>query len=483
VITSKNRIHRRTVLRGAGGVAIGLPFLSAMLRPGRSHAADSTPVRFIVFYSPGGTLLDKWRPSGSTTSYTFQPMMSPLTPYKDRLTIVDGVNLSVTALGYGHPHARGMGGVLTGMPLLAGNFNTNGGNAGFADGISLDQAISKKLVADANAAGQGLRLPSLEVSSGWSTGIAAGGQPHPGSIINYAGSNKPIPPSTDPANTFSRVFSGVGNDAAAQSQVAWDKSILDSVMDDYTYYIGKLGADDKARLQAHLDLIREAEKGLQVVVKASCTPPTGVSTMPGFYDDGANDSISRGALDGGKGAIGAGVKVPTKGHVMTDILVAALACDITRVGTMQWADSEAKFMLPFLNGSDGKALADHHHGYQHDRGFQPGALEVIYNWYASNFAYLLQKLDAVKEGNGLSMLDNSVVLWVSEIQEPPTHGQNNMPFIIAGKAGGALKSGRWLKASSQPHNNMLLSLLNLFGGKDTRFGHMNYCTGPLTGLV
>ena len=80
MITSKNRIHRRTLLRGAGGVAIGLPFLDAMLRPGRSHAQETTPKRLVVFYSPGGTLLDKWRPTGATDNFTLSSMMSPLTP-------------------------------------------------------------------------------------------------------------------------------------------------------------------------------------------------------------------------------------------------------------------------------------------------------------------------------------------------------------------------------------------------------------------
>ncbi len=168
---------------------------------------------------------------------------------------------------------------------------------------------------------------------------------------------------------------------------------------------------------------------------------------------------------------------------MTDILVAALACDVTRVATMQWSDSEAKFMLPFLKGSDGKALADHHHGYQHDRGFQPGALEIIYNWYASDFLYLLQKMDAVTDANGKSMLDNSLVVWVTEIQKPDSHGQDNMPFVLAGKLNGKVRTGRWLKVSSQPHNNLLVSILNLFGLSNTTFGHAKYNTGALTGLA
>jgi hypothetical protein len=464
------------VLRGAGGVAIGLPFLDAMLRPGRTHAAASVPPRLVVFYSPGGTLLDKWRPTGTADSFTLSPMMSALTPVKDRLLFLDGLNLSVTAMGYGHPHARGMGGVLTGQPLLAGNFNTNQGTAGFAAGPSIDQVIAGQI-------STGLRFKSLEVSSGWSTGISAGGQPHPGSVINYAASNTPIPPATDPLNTFNRVFAGVGADAAAQARINLQSSILDGVMEDYRHWSAKLGAQDRSKLDAHLQMIGEAQQGIKATIRATCTAPTGVNQMPGYYNDGADDSINRGALDGGLGAIGAGVKVPEKGRVMTDILVAALACDLTRVATMQWSDSEAKFMLPFLKGSDGKALADHHHGYQHDRGFQPGALEVIYKWYAENFAYLLQKMSAVQEANGMSLLDNSLVIWVTEIQQPDTHGQSNMPFVIAGKLGGKVRPGRWLRVASQPHNNLLVTVLNLFGLPNRTFGHASYNTSPLTGLT
>jgi hypothetical protein len=449
VITSRNRIRRRTVLRGAGGVAIGLPFLSAMLRPGRSHAQSATPTRFVVFYSPGGTLIDKWRPTGDATNFTFQAMMSPLTPYKDRLTLVDGLEMTVTSISPGHPHARGMSAVLTGMPLVAGNFNTNGGNTGFSSGQSVDQLI-------AGSISTGLRFKSLEVSSGWSTGIAAGGQPHPSNMITYAAATTPIPPATDPMNTLTRVFAGTGG--TTQPTINLDGSILNSVMAQYRLLAAKLGPEDRGKLDAHLQMISEAERGISVPVPT----PTGTCAVPAIVNTTA---------------------VPEKGRVMTDILVAALACDLTRVGTMQWSDSEAKFSHSFLTGPDGKPLVDHHHSYQHDKGFQPGALEVIYNFYAGNFAYLLQKMDAVKEENGMSMLDNSVVVWVTEIQHPETHNQQNMPFVIAGKAAGKFKSGRVLKVSRQSHNNMWVSILNLFGLPNTRFGHQSHSTGPLAGLV
>src|SRR5689334_7008819 len=137
MITAKNRLTRRSVLRGAGGAVLGLPFLSAMLPPNVSHAQAINATRLVVFFSPGGTLLDQWRPTGSGPSFEFHEMMAPLTPYKQQLVIVDGLDLAVTQIGVGHPHSRGMAGVLTGQQLLPGELSTNGGSASFADGASV----------------------------------------------------------------------------------------------------------------------------------------------------------------------------------------------------------------------------------------------------------------------------------------------------------------------------------------------------------
>src|SRR5690606_17110189 len=241
----------------------------------------------------------------------------------------------------------------------------------------------------ARSISQGLRFPSLEVSAGWSTGISAGGQPHPGNILTYqpasttGGQATPVPPATDPLNTLERVFTGLDGTADANARaLAWETSILEGVQDDFTRIMGKLGAEDRTKLEAHLEFIREAQRGLQGAVDADCTAPTTVDPTPGFYDDPIAEGVSRGELDGGDTSITTGAKVPLKGEVMTDLLVAAMACDLTRVGTIQWSDSEAKFMLGFLQDSSGESLKDHHHGYQHDRGFQPEALGIIYRFYA-----------------------------------------------------------------------------------------------------
>lgn len=475
MITSKNRINRRTMLRGAGGIAIGLPFLSAMLRPGRSHAAEETKLRFVVVYTPGGTLLDRWLPTGDETNFTLSPMLSPLEPFKSKLTFVNGTDLKITSIGSGSPHSRGMSGLLTGQELLSGTLNTNGGDASFANGPSVDQVIAETL-------SKGLRFKSLEVSAGWSTGISVGGQPHPANAITFAGPKQPIPPATDPYQTFQRVFAETGVDG--QATVAWNKSILDAVAGEYGRISAQLGSEDRVKLDAHLAQIRDLELRLEAGVSTGCVPPTNINSTPGYYEDGATDQ-SRGDLDGGPDGIQSGIKVPEKGRVMTDVLTTALACDLTRVGTMQWADSEAKFLLNFLERGNGETLADHHHAYQHDKGFQPDALEIIYKFYNEQVARLLANMDAVVEGNGLTMLDNSIVFHVSEIQKPDSHGQDRMPFMLAGKAGGKLSGGRVLpKLQSQlPHNDLLVSLLNLCDVPATTFGHPEFCTGVYPGLA
>jgi hypothetical protein len=158
-----------------------------------------------------------------------------------------------------------------------------------------------------------------------------------------------------------------------------------------------------------------------------------------------------------------------------DMLVMALACDMTSVCTLQWTDTEAKHTFPWLS------LSEHHHYYQHDGGFKPAECQKICTWYSEMHLYLLQAMAAVDMG-GHTLLDESVVFFGSELQEPPSHKCNNMPFLLAG-GGGGLRTGRWLRFNGLPHNNMLVSILNLFGDPRTTFGDPKHCTGPLTGLT
>jgi hypothetical protein len=173
---------------------------------------------------------------------------------------------------------------------------------------------------------------------------------------------------------------------------------------------------------------------------------------------------------------------------MMDMMVMALACDLTSVGTFQWTDTEAKHTFPWLKDSAGNVLKEHHHFYQHDGGFRPVESEIIYTWYSTMHLHLLQAMDAVKMGaDGHTLLDESVVFFGSELSQPPTHSNVDMPFMLAG-AGGGLRGGRWIRQMDKTnnrnsHNNLLVSILNLFGNNATTFGDKNFCSGALANVT
>jgi hypothetical protein len=469
-MTPKWYLSRRTILRGAGGAAIALPLLDAMIRPGRARAAEPAK-RFLVFFSPGGTVQQYWRPTGTETAFTLPYILAPLEPHKQRLLVVEGLNLSVTSEGFGHPHSRGMGGVLTGQPLNAGPYETCAGKAGFPNGPSIDQVIASKISA-------GKKFKSLEVAVRWPTDRRDGGKAAPTNQINYQAANQPIPMRTDPQAVYTSLFSDIGGDTAQlAAERARAKSILDGVTRQYGAMIKRLGADDRAKLEAHLTKVREVETSLDAVNGtgvAACKKPDPIGQVV--------DPTK--AMQAQQGAVGSNAQLnpvldgamPQVGKLMMDMLTMSLACDLTRVGTMQFSDSQSYNSFPFLN------LKENHHAYQHDHGYQPESLKLIYKWYMEQVLYLANALAAIKEGEQ-SLLDNTAIFVVTEISHPNSHDQKNMPFLVLGNAGGAIKSGRWVKATGQPHNNLLVNLQNAYGIEGKTFGKEKFCTGPIPGIT
>jgi len=160
----------------------------------------------------------------------------------------------------------------------------------------------------------------------------------------------------------------------------------------------------------------------------------------------------------------------------------ALACDLTRVGTIQWERSVGDVRFTWLGITRG------HHAISHDPDTNTDSVELltkINTWYAGQFAYVLDKLACIKEGTG-TMLDNTLVFWCNELSRGNAHSHPDMPFVLAGRAGGALKTGRFLqfpKKPAVPHNNLLVSIMNAMGLPDQTCGNPAYCTGPITGMV
>lgn len=439
-------LSRRTFLRGAAGAAVALPFLNVMQRRGR--AATTFPKRFLIWFTPDGTIHENWLPTGSGTNFTLSRILKPLAPYQSQLCVLDGVYNHVGDYGEipGDDHQKGMGTMLTGVHLLSGT--QQGGcdtcpAAGLAGGISIDQAI-------ANQIGTMTKFKSLEL------GVQAGSS-GAWAYSNYTGANAPLPPDNNPHSVFARVFADLGVDSAALARLrAERKSVLDAVSDSYSSLSAKLGSDDKQKIDAHFTTIRDLEARLTVpggAVGDSCSKPSD----PGQLDYMANDNF------------------PAVGKLQMDLMVMALACDLTRVGTIQWENSVGNVQFSWLGLTRG------HHDMSHDGDSVTQTIEDLTNinvWYAQQLAYLLGKLKAIPEGTG-TMLDNTLVFCVNELARGNVHSHNLMPYVLAGGTGGTLQMGRFLTFNGQPHNNLLVSLMNLYGVQGNTFGDPSFCTGPL----
>jgi hypothetical protein len=445
------RLTRRALLRGAGGVAVGLPLLDIM-SPARPAAAAGTapPKRLITFFSPDGTIYPAWAPTAGATpdAFTLSRVLAPLAANQPHIVVLDGINNVAATQGPGDDHMRGMGAMLTGIELLPGTTMGGAGDpAGLAGGISVDQAI-------ANQIGSGTKFKSLEL------GVESSSSGTVWGYTSYSGANQPLPPDNNPASVFNRVFSQLGASSTDLQRVqAERRSVLDAVIGDYRRLGPRLGAADRAKLDNHLTNIRDLEARLTApgAAGAACAKP---AAPTGDYK--MNDSF------------------PAVGKLQTDLLVMAMACDLTRVGTLQWEQSVGDVRFTWVDPT----ITRGHHDMSHDGDDNADTQEKLTKinvWYAQQLNYLIEALKAVPEGSG-TMLDNTLVLWCNELAKGNAHSHNPMPFVLAGHAGGALSAGRYLKFNKVPHNNLLVSIMNLMGVPATTFGNPALCTGPLVGL-
>jgi hypothetical protein len=454
---TKRRLSRRALLRGAGTVAIALPWLEIMGPV--AHALSGRARRFLAVYTPGGTVADRFWPSGGEHDFTLSPILEPLASVRDKLLILHGIDMRSAV---GEQHQAGIVAWLSGTPQ-------SDAHRRFASGPSVDQVIASRI-------SRGIKSrASIQMALRWATGNSRG-LLHPINVANFEdnGTFDPIPPRLDPVAIYADLFGSVdpGNGEEAAQRLARKRSVLDFLDRRYARLAGRLGGADRQRLEQHLEKIREIELALSsgVVPGDRCQAPELVDTSDYNPTTGLNSSSDGRVLD-----LSTDAAIPKVGRLMTDMMVMAFACDMTAVGTLQWTDTEAKHTFPWLD------LNQHHHYYQHDGGFRPAECERIARWYSEQHAYLLEAMDAIDMG-GHTLLDESVVFFGSELADPPTHRKYNMPFVLAGRGGG-LRSGRYLRYGGVSHNDLLVSILHLFGDDRRVFGDPSFCNGPLGNLT
>ncbi len=453
---SSFRLNRRQVLRGAGGVAIGLPLLHAML-PNKAAAASIVRRRFLTVVSPNGTIPSAWFPTGTATDFQLSPILAPLEPHLRDLIVMKGIdNRCYGPSGSGH--GQGICSLLSGRPLAANR----------SSGITLDQEVASLFAKDPNS-----RTPyrSFELGSWRQSGQY--------DALSYAGSGMALPKISTAANLFKRIFSGgvpgnaVGATSAADLEALRVRraSILDRVLADYARLQPRLGADDRQRVGAHLNAIREVEQRLSL----STNTCIGSAFSPGKSDDNV-------------------AKLPEMWKEMLDVWVLALSCDLSRVGTYMFRTEGASpgWTFGWLGiGPDGNpyasdnrddAKATSHHSMSHFdyTADNRARLIKVNNWFMQQLAMLVERLKATPDGPNATLFDGTTILYGSPIAVG-AHTLKNMPFLLIGSAGGHFKTGQFLTYTNVPHNNLLTSVYQAMGGEGN-FGDPMVTTGPLAGL-
>lgn len=413
-----NKWSRRKMLAslGLGGAALPLlPLLSSS-----SRAATDCPKRFIVFMLPGGSVAENFFPSGSGESLgTLPSILAPLERHRDDLVVVEGLsNQTLERPRTGHIGA--MGSILTGRPILETGFVEAGDNYmydyGFASGPSIDQVIAQRYADE-------VAFPSLE--AGLYVDRFGSNKGRTQWRMSYSASNRPVHPENDPAVLYDRVFGGaMGTDDARLERGRRRQSILSHLSGEVGSLRAQVPAADREKLDQHLEGLSELERNLAANT-AVCDPED---------------------LDGS----GAPESRPRTVRQHMEVLVRAMACDLTRVGSIQVA-GEGRGIGPL--GWLGQT--DDDHVYQHD--WNVTGLTQTREFWAGELAHLVDLLKAVPEGDG-TLFDSTMILWTSGIAKGDSHDSDNLPFALLGSAGGAFSTGRVVRSSGLAHNHLLSTL-------------------------
>jgi hypothetical protein len=440
----KKTISRRTMLKGLGTV-VALPWLESLSFGAAAGAAAAPPKRIAFMYVPNGVNMAHWTPSevGQLTKLT--GILEPLDGFKDSINVFSGLALDKARANGDGPgdHARAMGAFLTGRQPR----KTSG--ADIRAGISADQHIAKVI-------GDHTRFPSLEIGiegSRQSGNCDSGYSCAYNSTLSWRGEATPNAMETNPKLVFDRLFGGDDPKELKEARAKRDlynKSVLDFVTDDAKNLNKTLGQGDQRKLDEYLSSVREVEQRIEKMRQAQSGPPPlkPNMTIPTF--DRREDP-------------------KTHMQLMADLLVLAFQADLTRVVTYPLANDGSNRPHKHIEVSEG------HHDLSHHGNDQKKLEKIkkINTFHVQQLAYLLTKLQGVKEANGTTLLDNAMVVYGGGIGDGNRHNHDDLPILVAGKGGGSLQTGRHIvfpRRSDTPLMNLFLALFDRMGAPAKSFG-------------
>lgn len=441
----KNALSRRTVLRGmfaGAAAALALPPLEAMFDGNGVAHADGTPipVRYGTFFWGNGIRPDRWIPRAEGLGWWRDPN-EELQPIADSALVRDYVSVLT-----GFKCGQGGTGHWTGRAqMLTGTYDPTRGPYGNSYGPSIDYQIA--------SAWEGL-TPLRSVDLGISR--VAKANSNAGGSSSFGPSGDRIGAEFSPAALYDRIFgmpvtpTGPSPDSVARVR----QSMVDAVRADAAALRVRLGMRDRARLDEHLAGLRSIERSLDGFDASRCTIPTRQDDV--FSEDRGHELLEE------------------KNRVMADLMAMALACDVTRVFTYEFNSMQADTIIWQGGGVQGAHVQTHD-----DRDAVPEADRIppqfervhqCVTFIMRNFTYLCEALARVPEGDA-NVLHNSCIYGTSEVSDGTMHSIDEMPILVAGRAGGALGVGTHYRSTTMENtSNVPYTVMHALGLPVDGFG-------------
>ena len=433
-------IDRRACLRGLG-VTLGLPLLETM---GWAEAGKGTPykppVRLGFMYMPHGVIMDQfWPASPESFLSSPPPALESLRPVLDQCLLMKGIAGVPIAPFDGAPHALELSTWLT-AALPDANKRSQ-----IHIAISADQIV-------ANYVGALTALPSLELATMPQThkenqaGLNEGYYSH----CSFRSPTKAMPAEINPRSVLNRLFGKTGQAGKATQTGPLDRQMLDLVIGGARDLRKKLPQDDQHKLDEYLDSVRSVERRIAAIEyrqKEAALEKAGVSPHKRNAADSPPIEVK----------IPDGDKRSEYMQVMCDLNVLAFQTDTTRVSTYIGSTPNG-VSYPELGFSDGHHSPTHHN----DEPDKVRKVAAITAFNIAQFAYMVKKMASLREGDG-TLLDNCIMMWGSGLEDGNKHSRANLPFILAGRGGGALRTGRFLDKTSGNQGDLLTTLLACVG--------------------
>ena len=438
---TKKALPRRAFLRGAGSM-LGLPLLGAMMPAFSKAQTPTTSVQRLGFvYGPNGIArnfkgINYWTPQGEGSNFELSTILTPLAPWRDRMLIVSGLaqhQADAFDDGANGDHTRGTSSWLTGVHPK----RTEG--ADVRNGISADQIAAAQL-------GKNTALPSLELAIDLNF---LGGQCENSYSCSYmntlawSSATTPLPTENNPRIVFERLFGDGGTSAQRLRQARANRTILDSVMEDFHRLQQTLGPADRAIVSDYVDAVQEVERRIQSVEAEGAKSDLPTLERPAGIPERFDEHVK----------------------LMYELQWLAFRADVTRVVTFMLGRELNFRTYPEIGITEG------HHGLSHhgDSAAQIEKLARLNTYQATLFAWFLEKLQSTPDGDG-TLLDHSTFLYGAGLSNPNLHAHYDLPLAVIG---GPVRQdgGRHLVFRDEtPMTNLLLGLLDKVNVRAEKLG-------------